>query len=295
MATRRFLPLLACALTSFGSAQSRLSAIPAAHVYQKLNNCGPVTARMVLASYGDTVTQFQAADAMKDGPSDRNVSVDEMARYLGGFGLRTVHRWAGTPGQLRALLAAGFPVILHQQMKLTDDIGHYRVAYAAGPDAVTFADSYLGPKLRLGDADLQTLWRPYNGEYLVAYQPGREAELAAVLGDDWQGRHNLLHLERETRARVRADPQDTYAWWGLGVARAALGAPNGAADAFYQAQELGLSNKQYWYQQDALAAWNRIGRYDLTLRVAGRALKSYPDSKELEALYKRALQGSKPG
>ncbi len=295
MAVRRALFLLVCSLASFGLARGQLSAIPAAQVYQKLNNCGPVTAKMVLASYGDTVTQFQAADAMKDGPSDRNVSVDELAHYLGGFGLRTAHRWAGTPDQLRALLAAGFPVILHQQMKLTDDIGHYRVAYAGEAGAVTFADSYLGPRVRLSDQDLETLWRPYNGEYLVAYEPGRETELAAVLGDNWIRRQNLLHLEQGTRARVRADPQDTYAWWGLGVARAALGAPNGAADAFYQAQKLGLPDKQYWYQQDALSAWNRVGRYDLTLRVAGRALKAYPGSKELGALYKRALQGLKEG
>ena len=291
----RPLLLLICALATLGLAQGRMTDIPAAHVYQKLNNCGPVTAKMVLASYGKTVTQVQAAGALKDGPNDRNVSVDELAHYLSGFGLRTVHRRAGTPGQVRALVQAGFPVILHQQMKLTDDIGHFRVAYAGAPGAVTFADSYLGPRLRLSDKDLNTLWQPYNGEYLVAYPPGREAELAAVLGDDWQRRHNLLHLERETRARVQMDPEDTYAWLGLGVARAALGAPNGAADAFYRAQKLGLPDKQYWYQQDALVAWNRVGRYDLTLRVAGRVLKGYPDSKELGALYRRALEALKAG
>ncbi|MBB6097766.1 hypothetical protein HNR42_001183 [Deinobacterium chartae] len=263
------------------------------HEYQRLNNCGPVTALMTLSLFGKTVAQPAAAAALKEDARDRNVTVPEMARYLERFGLRTAWRFAGTPATLKHLIAAGVPVILHQQMKTTDDIGHYRVVYGYGADGVYVGDSYLGPKVTYPDAALEKLWRPYNGEYLVVYRPDQQAAVQRALGKNWNRRANWRSLEASARARLQRDPQDAFAWWGLGQARAALGAPRGAADAFLRAHRLGLPEKHYWYQQDALEAWNRVGRYDLTLKVATRELRGYPNSTELLRLKAEALQARK--
>ena len=57
------------------------------HEYQRVNNCGPVTAKMALSLLGIRVTQLQAAATLKENGLDRNVSVNEVARYLERFGL----------------------------------------------------------------------------------------------------------------------------------------------------------------------------------------------------------------
>jgi Peptidase_C39 like family len=261
------------------------------HEYQRLNNCGPVTAKMTLSLYGVTVTQASAANALKTSTKDRNVTVPEVGRYLERFGFRTVRRWAGAPDQLRRLVAAGFPVVLHQQMKLIDDIGHYRVAYGFDDGGVIVGDSFLGPRLNLSNRDLQTLWRPYAGEYLIAYRPEREAELRRVLGADWDRTSNLRRLERESIERTRQHSNEALAWWNLGIAQLALGDATQAAQAFLSAQTIGLQPRHYWYQPEAFDAWNRVGRYDLTARVAARALRAYPSSLEIGLRYAQALEG----
>lgn len=261
------------------------------HEYQRMNNCGPVTAKMALSLHGVNVTQMAAANALKTSPRDRNVTVPEVARYLERFGFRTIRRWAGTPALVRRLVAARFPVVLHQQMKVTDDIGHYRVAYGFDDGALIVGDSYLGPRLRLSDRDFEALWRPYAGEYLIAYTPAREADLERVLGADWDRTANLRRLERESLERTAARPNDALGWWNLGVARIALGDVNTAAHNFLRAQQLGLQARHYWYQQEAFTAWNRVGRFDLTARVAARALRAYPNSLEIGLHYARALEG----
>lgn len=261
------------------------------HEYQRLNNCGPVTAKMTLSLYGLKVAQAEAARALKTSSRDRNVTVPEMAAYLERFGFRTVRRWAGTPTLARRLVAAGFPVVLHQQMKLDDDIGHYRVAYGFDDGAVIVGDSYLGPRVRLTDRDFQTLWRPYAGEYLIAYRLERQAQLARIIGVDWDRTTNLRHLERESLARTQAQPNEALGWWNLGLARIALGDARRAAGDFLRAQQIGLQTRHYWYQQEAFDAWNRVGWFDLTARVAARALRAYPTSLEIGLHYARALEG----
>jgi len=253
------------------------------HEYQRMNNCGPVTAKMVLSLEGIRVTQPQAAAALKENNLDRNVSVNEVARYLERFGLQTVHRWAGNPALIRKLLAAGVPVIVRQQMKLTDDIGHYRVAYASDSSGITFGDSYLGPSVRLLDNTLERLWKAYGGEFLVVYRPRQQAAVKKAMGDDWNPYLNLAKLERISRAQIVLSPNDALAYWSLGRSRLLRGSAKTAAAAFLKADQLGLPAKHYWYQQEALTAWNRVGWYKLAARVAARNLRAYPNSVELLA------------
>jgi hypothetical protein len=261
------------------------------HEYQRMNNCGPVTAKMALSLLGFRVTQPQAAAALKENTLDRNVSVNEVALYLERFGLKTVHRWAGSPALVRKLLAAGVPVMLRQQMKSSDDIGHYRVAFAADSSGITFGDSYLGPNVRLIDRTLKYLWKPYGGEFLVVYRPNQEAAVRKAMGQDWNFYQNQARLERISRAQIAGNPNDALAWWSLGRSRLLRGSSKTAAAAFLKADQLGLPSKHYWYQQEALSAWNRVGWYKLANRVAARNLRTYPNSVELLAANRVARAG----
>lgn len=257
--------------------------------YQRLNNCGPMSAKMTLSLYGVDLPQADVAAALKRTRADRNVTTPELAAYLQRFGLLTVRRWLITPALTRRLIAAGFPVILHQTQKPGDDIGHFRVAHAFDGTTILSGDSMFGPRTRHSERDFTRLSQPYNGEYLIAYRPKQARLLERVLGTDWGRVSNLNRLEVLSAARIKAVPSDAYAWWGLGQARLFKGLSRTAASAFKESAQLGLPAKHLWYQQEALEAWNRVGWYKLTVDYATRALRSYSTSAELNMQLARAL------
>ncbi len=258
--------------------------------FQRLNNCGPVTAKMALSLAGIKVSQAEAAAALKGSYPDRNVTTPELASYLQANGLQTIRRWLATPDLVRRLVKANFFVILHQQQKINSDIGHFRVAYGFDASSILFGDSMFGAKFRLTNREFAIVSKAYNGEYLIAYRPEQGAALQEILGKNWNRQLNLKQLEQNSRLRLKSAPSDSSAWWGLGQAHLYQGVLKSSANAFSQAHKLGLAAKQYWYQHDAFDAWNRAGMYKQTIRVAASALKGYPNSREINTYYARALE-----
>jgi hypothetical protein len=291
---KRLAVVLASSLAFSGVAHAA-SSVPGnlGFEFQRLNNCGPMTAKMTLSLYGVSLPQATVADALKGTRSDRNVTTPEMAAYLERFGLKAVRRWGITPALTRRLIDAGFPVVLHQTQKPGDDIGHFRLAHAFDKSNIYSGDSMFGPRTRHSDADFVALSEPYNGEYLIAYRPTQAAKLERVLGKDWNRTSNLRRLEAGSRARLQRNAKDAFAWWGLGQALLYLGSSRAASPAFRTAVGLGLPKKHLWYQQDALEAFNRVGWFDLSNRTAAKALASYPTSAELNRYRAQALEGLK--
>jgi hypothetical protein len=280
--SRRRLCFALCAL--LGSA----SAFPASfilktppHEYQGLNNCAPVTAMTVAGYYGTRLTQAQAAGALKDSPSDPQVTSLELADYLGNFGLRSVIRYAGTPDLLRELVARGLPVTVQQRLQRGSNVAHFRTVYGYRNGQFLASDPMRGPSLWLSEAELLELWNFYNGEYMVSYPPAREGEVRAALGDDFSAAANWQSLKRTGESNVKARPNDPYTWWGLGKANLRLGNVKAAADNFARAADIGVPTLYYLYRQEAFEAWSQSGDHDRTLKYAQRALNIDPASKEL--------------
>jgi tetratricopeptide (TPR) repeat protein len=259
--------------------------------YQRRNNCGPVTAKMLLSLYGIRISQASIAAALKGTYNDKNVTVPELTNFLERQGLRTVRRWLLTPELLRRVLRAGFPVITHQTQSPKDDIGHFRVVHGFDAGGFIVGDSMFGPKVRYSDADFERMSRPYNAEFVMAFRPAQADRVAVLLGKDWALKSNLERLGARAQARVNVVPNDAFAWWGLGVSRLLRGLPEAAALAFDQSVRAGLPAKHFWYQQDALTAWNRAGEFEKTRRAARAALKGYPNSTEINLALAVALEG----
>ncbi|EYB69100.1 TPR-like repeat protein [Deinococcus phoenicis] len=251
------------------------------HELQGPDNCAPVTALTVLGYYGTQVTQAQAARALKDSPGDPQVTSLELAGYLGRFGLRSVIRYAGTPGLLRELLAHGVPVVLQQRLRAGSNVAHFRTVYGYRGRAFLVSDPLRGARLWLSEAELMDLWHFYNGEYLVAYPPAREGDVRAVLGEDFRAAANWQRLRRIGESNVRARPNDPYNWWGLGKANLRLGNVKAAAANFDRAVALGVPTLYFLYRQEAFEAWTQAGQHRKTLDLTQRALKTDPASKEL--------------
>lgn len=260
------------------------------HEYQGPDNCAPVTALTVLGYYGTRVTQASAASAMKDYPGDPQVSSLELAAYLGRFGLRSVIRYAGNAEVLRELVSRGFPVVVQQRLKPGSNVAHFRTVYGYSSGSFLLSDPLRGPSLRLSSAEMTELWRFYNGEYLVAYPPAREAEVRAAMGDDFNATANWRNARQMGEQAVKARPGDPYAWWGLAKATLRLGNAEKAAYQFDQAVKLGVPTIYYLYRQEAFEAWTQAGWYTKTLQITGRALDAFPRSKELQKFSALAAQ-----
>ncbi len=259
--------------------------------YQRLNNCGPVTAKMLLSLFGIRVSQATSAAALKGTYRDKNVTVPELTAFLERQGLRTVRRWLLTPALLRQALRAGFPVVTHQTQSPKDDIGHFRVVHGFDASGFIVGDSMFGPKVRYSDAAFERMSRPYNAEFVIAFRPAQAARVALLLGKDWSRLANLERLMVWAQARVRVVPTDAFAWWGLGVSRLLLGLPKAAAEAFDQSLRAGLPARHFWYQHEAFTAWNRVGAFEKTRRVALASLKGYANSTEINLALAMALEG----
>ncbi|MFC5846792.1 C39 family peptidase [Deinococcus petrolearius] len=258
------------------------------------DNCGPVTAMTVLGYHGTRVTQAQAAAALKDFPGDPQVTSLELAAYLGRYGLRSMIRSAGTPALIRELVSRGLPVVVQQRLRAGSNVAHFRTVYGYRAGQFLVSDPLLGPALWLSEAQFTDLWHFYNGEYLVAYPASKEGDVQAVLGRDVRAAANWTRLKRVTEARAKAQPNDPYTWWGLGKANLRLGNVTAAAANFDRAVELGVPRLYFLYRQEAFEAWTKAGQHSKTLRYAGLALKTFPDSKELlhfRGVARRALGG----
>ncbi|MFD1734417.1 C39 family peptidase [Deinococcus malanensis] len=264
------------------------------HEHQGPDNCAPVTAMTLLGYYGTRVTQAQAAEAMKDSRGDPQVTSLELAAYLGRFGLRSVIRYAGDAGVLRELVSRGFPVVLQQRLKVGSNVAHFRTVYGYSAGRFLISDPLLGPSLSLSTAELERLWQYYNGEYMVAYPPAREAQVQAALGNDFDLLSNWQHARQHGMEDVKVRPNDPYAWWGLAKANLRLGNIQVATTQFDRAVSLGVPTIYYLYRQEAFEAWTKAGQHQKTLEWTTRALKAYPESKELvrfRNLAKSALEG----
>lgn len=280
--------LAACSSEAQGALPGSVTLSGVGHANQGLNNCGPVTASVILGYYGQRVTQVQAAAALKDGPRDVEVSTQEVAAYLERNGLNTVIRYAGTPELLKALLAARLPVVVQQRLKNGDNTAHFRTVYAYSAQGFTSSDSLLGPKLTLSEGRFRDLWDYYNGEYLLAYPPSREADVRRLLGRDWDETANWTRLRDDMTARTQNPGATAFDWWGLGQARLALGQPQQAAQAFDRAVQIGVPLQYHWYRQGALTAWNRTGQGQKTRELAQRILAQQPGIKEIESALAQA-------
>lgn len=261
---------------------------------QALNNCGPVNAMIVLNYHSHELTQAQAAQALKDSPQDVEVSTREVADYLETFGLKTVIRYGGDLDVIRGLLAKNLPVIVQQRLEKGDDTAHFRTVYAYSPDGLSASDPLRGPDVRLSNETFTELWNYYNGEYLVAYPPEREADVRAVLGRNWDERDNWRTLLKKSRTQARVNPGDAFAWWGQGTAHLALGENRKAAQAFDRAVEEGVPLQYYWYRQEAFKAWNQTGQANKTLTLTEKVLAQQPGIKEVEHCQARAQELTGP-
>ena len=205
---------------------------------------------------------------------------------------------------LRALLAAGFPVIIETGLvpdAATGWMGHYLTVFAYDDITRHFSvrDTYLGPWQGEGlvsyDATARD-WAHFNGTFVVVYPPERAAGVTRALGPALaDGGAMWARAAERARAAVGQQPNDPFAWFNLGTSLTALAAQgdaalyDAAAAAFDEARRLGLPARMLWYQFAPYEAYLAVGRHADVLALSEATLGSQGGQNVEETYYYRGL------
>jgi hypothetical protein len=272
---------------------------------QKFNNCGPTNLTLVLNHYGVAVNQLDVAAVIRPNYEDRNVSPDELVRYVNDHTrLAAAAYVGGDVDTVRVLLAAGFPVIIEKGLEpdaATGWMGHYLTVFAYDDITRHFSvrDTYLGPWQGEGlvayDATVRD-WAHFNGAFVVVYPPERAADVAHALGPTFADAGAMWARAAErARTAVGQRPDDPFAWFNLGASLTALAKQGdaalyeAAAAAFDEARRLGLPARMLWYQFAPYEAYLAVGRHADVLTLAEATLGNQGGQNVEETYYYQGL------
>ena len=259
---------------------------PFRHEYQGWNNCGPATLTMTLSHYGWQDNQLTAANWLKPDTEDKNVSPWQMIAFVNEMTPeRALMRYGGSLDLLRTLIANDFPVIIEAgyEPEGYDWMGHYLLVMGYDLPGQTFLtqDSFLGPDHPYAAAEIDAHWQHFNRVFIVVYDPAREAELLALLGEDADAQANAARALATARQEAVANSSNPFAWFNMGTSYVALGMFEEAAVAYDQARNTGdgLPWRMLWYQFGPFEAYLQTGRYDDVIALAQYNLQTTPEGE----------------
>lgn len=256
-----------------------ISSRPVSHInggirweQQDWNNCGPANITMALSYYGWTRDQSYAQRYLKPEDEDKNVSPDEMVAFVNDeTDLNAIYRFGGDLDVLRDLIANGFPVIVETGYwpEGNDWLGHYQTVAGYDDSQRTFFvyDSFIGATTADGIIveDYQEFdrnWQNFNRVFIVLYEPSREAFVMDLLGTRADPVQAAQHAFEVAQTEARANPNNTFAFFNMGISLSRLGRYDEAALAFDRANQLNFPYRMLWYQFDLFETYFNVGRLD---------------------------------
>ncbi|HLG71226.1 MAG TPA: C39 family peptidase [Chloroflexota bacterium] len=255
---------------------------PMQHEYETWNNCAPVTSEMVLSYYGISKRQTEIAPVLRPNPKNYSVRMDQIAGYLGQFGLESQPLIGGSLAQLKALVSNNIPVVVEDQLSIQEDYGHFRVVRgfddAAG--VLIFGDSYYGPTNRLSYGLYQELWKRHNDAFMPVFKPSEKPLVQAILGPDFDPATNLQHALSDAKQAVAAHPDDGFLWLDLGSDLYRANQLQDAQAAWEQARRRQLTQRTLWYTIWPAAVYNQVGEFQKALDVVAIPLATDPYNAE---------------
>jgi tetratricopeptide (TPR) repeat protein len=269
---------------------TRLSGLRA--VYQQFNRCSAAALTIQLSYFGWDGTYDDTIRGLNPHAEDVAVRLDEMIDFAESHGLRAVERVGGTIDLLRALVAAGFPVLVENIYydgpdASRDWMAHNRVimGYDDASQVLYSYDSLLGngedgQGRPIPYADIDVRWKPFNRDYLVLYRPEEEERLQEIMGDQWEPAFNFEWALAQSQAELNTEKADSFTLFNIGSSLVALGRYEEAADYFDQARAVGLPWRMFWYQYGPFEAYYHTGRYDDVLQMARDVIAATPGVEE---------------
>ncbi|HRF98094.1 MAG TPA: hypothetical protein PLZ51_22965, partial [Aggregatilineales bacterium] len=248
--------------------------------------------------FGYTNDQARAANWLKPNTEDKNVSPWQLEQFVNTqvpeLPVVSLYRYGGTLDKLKMLISNNFVVMIESgydpERANQGWMGHYLlvVGYDDMQAQVITNDSYDGEGLAYTYAHIEEFWKHFNYMYFVIYDPAREAELFALLGEDADQRENYVNTFETARDQATLNPADAYAWFNMGSMLTELEQYENATIAFDQAFALGMPWRTTWYQFAPFEAYYAVGRYQDMLTMVDTLRDGSHDFVE-EAFYYAGL------
>jgi tetratricopeptide (TPR) repeat protein len=291
---------------------------------QLMNNCGPATLSMYLSFYDWGKDQIAAGGALRPNDKDVNVMPYELVDYVNEHTeQRALWRYGGDLQTIRALLNAGFPLMIEKSFEpysLRNEgwMGHYNlvVGYDDERQSLTVQDSYFmsyppwGGQIPIETwdtfigfdfsyAELEQAWRSFNYVFIVVYPPERENDVLNALGPlaDEEGACRIAYDRAAQQTSSLTDVRDEYfAWFNTGTSLVCLEEYDTAATAFDTAfgiypdiQQDSRPYRMLWYAIGPYPAYYYTGRYQDVIDLADQTLGYMAEPVLEESYYWRAL------
>jgi hypothetical protein len=163
--------------------RSAASLGPLINIPQTWNNCGPAAIAEVLAYWGIARTQAAVQSVLRVDGYSTGMTPYGVPAYARSVGLRTSMGVGGAEKLVKAMVANGFPIIVHQVVSLSDPVGHWRPVEAFDDRQGVFAtsDPYLGADYRIGYGDFAAMWAQRGYAFMILYPASRQGVLNHIL------------------------------------------------------------------------------------------------------------------
>jgi hypothetical protein len=263
-------------------------------VWQDINRCSAAAFTIQLSYWiEEPVNYREVIGRMNPNPRDLSVRVEEMVEIAQErYGLMGIVRRGGTLELMKALVAAGFPVLVENSYyeggnATRDWMSHNRVlmGYDDARGEFYFFDSLLGngPDRR-GRAftyeDFDRRWLAFNRDYVVLFPPERAATVQLILGDMWDEEANARFVIEQAQAdliTLTSRMDRAFALLNLAYGYFHTGQLEAAVAAVDEALALNaLPWRYFWYEFAALDIYVAAGRYDDVQRIVSSTLAGLP-------------------
>ena len=291
---------------------------------QLMNNCGPTTLSMYLSYYAWGKDQIAAAGVLRPNEKDVNVMPYELVDFVNEHtALRALWRYGGDLQTIKALLNAGYPVMIEKSFEpytLRNEgwMGHYNlvVGYDDENQNLTVHDSYLMSYPPWGGEipqeqwktfigfdfsinELEQAWRSFNFVFIVVYPPEKENDVLNVLGLR-ATEEEACRIAKERAMQETSSLQDVrdkfFAWFNAGTSLVCLQDYDTAAAAFDTAfgiypdiKQVSRPYRLLWYETGPYTAYYYSGRYQDVISLADQTLGNMAEPALEESYYWRAL------
>ena len=249
------------------------------HIYQTFNNCGPASLSMALSYYGINVSQKTLGDQLRPFQNprgdndDKAVTLQEIGKKAGEYGLLYYFRPMGTPELVKQFIYNDMPIVALTWLKDGDYIAHFRVIKGYDDSAGVFIqdDSYNGKNLDYTYAEFNRLWSSFNYQYMVLIQPEKKEIAEKILGENFDEKIAWQNAKEESERKLLMDSGSLYDWFNLSVADYYLEDYEGAVEA-YEMVAGRLPFRMLWYQIEPILAYEKLGDDEKVLEMTAEVL-----------------------
>lgn len=262
---------------------------PIKHEYQKPNQCGPVTAGMVLNYWlGLKKNQFEIGAYLRPHPDDKHTLLEQFINYLAKFGLKSKIVYSPDYELIKKFIAHGIPIVVYQKSHLTGKIiGHYRLVrgYNEAQKIFIAADSYYGPKYQINYENFNELWRPFGYLLIIPYPANKEKIVNNILGPMADRGKMISEFEKSIQNRIK--PADPYDFLNAALIAFLREDYAKAVENFEKAQQLGLDTERIlWYIEWPITAYNKLKNSEKVFELTDLVFQS-GNSAAAELVYER--------